>query len=881
MEVWRPMHLSKVENMASAGRLPRPGEFLAIRAEYPTAMRRSLPITLLLLGCLWMGSGGLGAQPPGYSIVDNQIRVETAEHWQSWTVAVGAASITPEGTVSPRFLRKRVNAALDAPKFGTDPPGGAVAGSNLEAARFILDGDPNTFWGPDLDDSARDWWIQLRLGRVVVVDSVVLRFAEEDQGDPFLQFDVMGWRRPPPLAPSKYNITGTGISALWVIYRTDRPNRSERRISFVPRTTEPANTEFEGDPLDVIHILLTDSDVDRRRQVGEQTYANLPADARGAIDHYRLSGSGRQTLTRAEAYANLPPERQGAVRYYRRERPRLAEVEVWTAGDNLNLGLVSAGARATLQTERSNQAQDLSTLVTDGDFSTGPSSPLFSREYITFFEDLGTIFWVDTIDFLTDYLGNAIYEFDVDVSDGSLAPDGSVLWSPVARERVSARFRSFDIGPTRVRYLRTRFRTRSGTAQISMMEALLYGEGYVAEAHLASDVIDLGGRKGLVTIEWEADTPEGTKLEISTRTGNTLSQRTIFRDSDGREVTEDRYRRRLPEVKKGEVTSYYEPGEEFSDWSLPYTRSGEEIRSPRTRRYLQVQVRVLADTTSKLGPPASLHSLRINLADLYTDNVTGEVWPTRVERIGEAEPRSYFLHPVFGSDDRGFDEIRVVATAATFLDVVEVRAGTRQDFLDGAERIIPAQAIVRAPTGRDTLVMRLPVMLRPGVELVEVRMETTVHGNSAAFEAAVKEAAYGGAWQLAEVGDATPMVNSETNVVVALADNRVLSELRIEPVVFTPNGDGVNDATTFSFGFSRVTGPKQLALSVYDLRGRRVRHLPRTRPDPRGSWTIPWAGDDDGGRPVPPGIYVVRLEVDAESDRAENTQRTGIVHVAY
>lgn len=844
-------------------------------------MRPAPQVARIVLGLLLTGAVNLWAQSTAYSIVDNQIRVETRQHWQSWKVAVGAASITPEGTVTPRFLRKRINAALDATEYGTDPQGGTVAGSNQDVSRFIIDGDLDTFWGPDLDDPAQNWWVQLRLGRVVVVDSVVLHFVGEDFGEPFQQFDVMGWRRPPPLSPSKYNITGTDISALWVIYRTDRPNKTERRISFVPRTTEPSNKEFEGDPLDVIHILLTDSDSDRLRQVAEQTYAELPVDARGAVDYYRLSGSGRQTLTSAAAYANLVPTRQGAIRHYRRERPRLAEVEVWTAGDNLNLGLVANGARTTLQTERLPKPKDLSTTVTDGDFSTGPSSPLFNGEFMTLFEDLGTLFWIDTLDFLTDYISGSIYEFHVEVSDGSLAPDGSILWREVADELVAARYRSFDIGPTRVRYLRSRFRTRRGTAQISLLETMLYGEGYVAEAKLTSDIIDLGGRKGLVTIEWEAETPSGTRLSISTRTGNSLSQEQIFHDSDGNVVTENRYRHRLPEVKRGAVTVLNVPGEDFSDWSLPYISSGEEIRSPRTRRYLQVQVRVLADTTSKLGPPASLGALYINLADLYTDDVTGEVWPTRVQHIGEPERRSYFLRPVFGNGDQGFDEIRVVATAAVVLDVVEVRVGTRRDFLDGSVTVIPAARIERSSTGPDTLTMRLPLRLDSAVELVEVCMMTTIHGNSAAFEAAIKETGYAGAWQLAEVGEATSMVQSETNVVVALADNRVLSELRVDPELFTPNGDGVNDETTFWFGLSRVGGPKEVALVIYDLSGRRVRILPQSRPDPRGVWGVSWTGDDDAGHAVPPGIYVVRLEVATDSERAEHTLRTRIVHVAY
>lgn len=124
-------------------------------------------------------------------------------------------------------------------------------------------------------------------------------------------------------------------------------------------------------------------------------------------------------------------------------------------------------------------------------------------------------------------------------------------------------------------------------------------------------------------------------------------------------------------------------------------------------------------------------------------------------------------------------------------------------------------------------------------------------------------------------------MRSETNVVVALDDNRVLSDLRVEPPLFTPNGDGVNDEATFLFDVNRVTGPKEVTLSIYDLVGRRVRRLTEARPDPRGLYRVAWAGDGDDGRRVPPGTYVVRLELGVDSDRAEGTLRTRTVAVVY
>ena len=56
-------------------------------------------------------------------------------------------------------------------------------GSGSVDAGALFDGDPDTFWEPDPDDPIERWWIEIDLGRTVLVDELVLRFAEEGNGD--------------------------------------------------------------------------------------------------------------------------------------------------------------------------------------------------------------------------------------------------------------------------------------------------------------------------------------------------------------------------------------------------------------------------------------------------------------------------------------------------------------------------------------------------------------------------------------------------------------------------------------------------------------------------------------------------------------------------
>lgn len=826
-----------------------------------TTEARAAAVAALLL------AAGAGAQEsPGYTIRDNVLRAETRRDWQGWSIAVGAATISPDGAVTPRFQRKHVDVAVEE--------GSAEAGSNVALAPLAFDGDPTTAWEPDLSAPKRDWWMELKLPRVVVVDSVVLRFVEEDLGQPFLQFLVAGWRHHPPLDPSRYVIIGTDISAFWEVYRTDRPNRTERRIAFVPRTTEKSNDAFEGDALEVLHIQVTDSEGLRYREVAEGTWKALAEADRGGVDYYRRSADGRQTLTTETIYRELGPGRQGRVRFFRRERPRLAEIEVWTNGDDLAHGVIKRGARNTILSR--GRELDIYSVVTDGNPTSGPS---FNSGGISYFLDLGTRFWVDAIDLLTDHPGGGALAYAIDLSDGSLAPDGSVLWRRNAiDERAEANFRHFAIEPTRVRYLRLRANLND---PISLTEVMLYGEGYVAEAVLTSPMIEIGGRRGLVAMAWDATTPPGTRIDIQTRTGSAIADSLVYLDSDGNIVTEERYTTRLPRVKKGPILVYKVPGPGFSGWCDPYAGSGEEIRSPRTERYLQIRARVVADTTSKYGPPAELRAIRIALADLYTDEIVGEVYPTRSLEVGVAEPRTFYLRPTYSNSEQGFDLIRIAATAPTELDVVDVAAGREADFRDGTARRFAADRIERQTSGRDTLLLQLPAMLRRGVERVEVRLRSTLYGHIAAFDAAVKASDSAGSWQLVEVGEAAAEVRSETNVVLSVEDNRLLSPLRVEPAAITPNGDGVGDAAVFRFELSRVTGPKEVRFVVHDLGGRRVRVLSQARLDPQGAYEVTWDGRDDYGDPVPPGTYLVRVAVDAESARADGTARLATVAVAY
>ena len=273
-----------------------------------------------------------------YSIdqVRSRIVVDRRSHWENWAFPRGVLEITDEGEMRPIFIRKNINAALDAQDFVNvmGIRGGiSDAGSNLRDAVNLLDGDPNTFWEPDPKDPLRDWWVAIDLGRLVSATKVVLRFVEEGEGDPFKQFTVF-------ISDGQLAFKGAKELSFWVIGRTTKSNRDQRVFEFEPFPRK--ESEVTGAPLQYLQIVVTDSDFGRADRISKESYDALGSADRGDIVYFRKTPSGEESISK-DGYDVLSADRKGSIQYYRRERPRLAEVEVWSIGDNISLRIKESG----------------------------------------------------------------------------------------------------------------------------------------------------------------------------------------------------------------------------------------------------------------------------------------------------------------------------------------------------------------------------------------------------------------------------------------------------------------------------------------------------------------------------------------------------------
>ena len=878
----------------------------------------------VLAGVLVLAWSAPGWAQQGYRREANRVVIDGPAHWEQWQSAT--AEVTDAG-VRPGFVRKStrmevdgrevvvpgVNAVLNAADFG----GGVRASGTGEAsAAALMDGRLDTWWEPDPDDPVRDWWVQLDLGRTVSATRIVLKFVDAELGDPFLHFKVT----------TSQGELSLGLPIFRTRYTTNTPVKGQRVFEIDLRTQSPTKWpavygDFTGDVINLVGIQATDSDFGKARQVSQSDYEGLPPDQQGDIEYYRLDSLGRRRLLGGkEDWDSLAGTgRQGPVVHYRRERPRLAEVEVWAIGDNIGPGVLERGG--TLTSVDDNGAEPA---VVDGHFfgELGNWSGIggFNPDQASVFQaqdlerqlliDLGGAFFLDNIRVLqrSQAFGHIkpFSDYRIQLSDGSRVAGGSLAWETVgvaenldtSNAPTSQTYNDFKFPLTKAKYFAFSYTlfprpADSGTLSFGLSEIQLFGEGFMPEVEITSafegDIpfIEVGRRaQNLTTIEWDADLPPGTGLALQTRTGDTVLELTHYLKKNGEPYpgTLEQAKKKWEEDKKffgdnavGPIVTEKLPGGDWSAWSQLYERSGDPITSPSPRRYVAIRAILLTDEP-QAAP--TLRSVALNFARPVARSLVAEVLPARLEEIGRGQLFSYLLRSTFDANSRGFDEILLEGPAGLEMDLqrVVVEAGEEPPvtYEAGGEHLEVMM------DGSDSLWVRLPapVEAAAGEARVELQFECTPYTYNSYFNGSARHSAFAGSWQRVEDGDANGITDSETTIVLALQPGDVLGPLQLSSPVVTPNGDGANDDLSARFSLTRISAPAPARVTVHDLGGRLVSTL-WDEPLPAGDHTLGWKGLDGSGALVPPGIYLLQVVVDLDSDSGGSTRSLRLVHVAY
>ena len=688
--------------------------------QFPTAIG-----ILLMLGVC----GDVWGQ--GYSIRGHSVIVDRSEEWRSWSFPIDIVEISEEGLVRPRRIQRDF-AVEELLAFGG---GVRDVGSNPEDAPNILDGDPETFWEPDREDPLENWWVEIDLGRLVSATEMMLRFSEN--GDPFLLFEVL-------VSDGRQAFDGSRLIGYRVLDRTTRPNTEQREFLYELEPGSKAAEGWTGAAIQYIRIEATGSRGDRAEEVTEGAYADLSEEERGAIEYLVEALPGEFVEVSQEQYEGVSEEERGPVRYYRRERPRLALMSVRSVGDNIALGILDRGGSLDYAGLGS------ATSAFDGSFTEQWESAAY-RPYLqsdgTLVADLGAGFWIDAVR-IVHSLGNRgqLPAYVLRGSDGAKASDGSLLWTTLAeREQIASGTERFeDTFPLqRARFLL--FRNLHPRNSFFINEIQIYGQGYVPEVVLTSDLIELGEARNLTTIEWEGHTPEGTRTEIRTRTGDELSEVKHFYDKEGNEITEQRWNG-LPGFSKGEVVVEPVPGADWSGWSIPYTASGDEMVSPSPRKYTMLQARLTSEDPERFP---ELDRIVLNFTSPIVRSVLGEISPEREVVPGQPTGFALFLQPTLLPSNPGFDRIRVTAPPGVEMELVGVSTGTEDAFLENtAETFAPDERGRFSSTsgdslrilgyGTDRMEIVLPEVVKIGdADLIRVEFRSVVYLNGTVFQASL------------------------------------------------------------------------------------------------------------------------------------------------
>lgn len=751
------------------------------RHSYPPA---GLALSLCCLALLVIGWRAASAQSTrGHLVTRNRITVDAAAHWRNWQLPIHAVDVSLDGEVRPHFFRERFNLLDDRDIFSRTLPelrrkkretailnidstetlnvkgeiildrkknplytyflrrGISRVGSNPGAAANILDGDPTTYWEPDLNDPFDDWWIELDLGLVVPVDSLALHFVEAGLGDPFLQFRVLAAPDQEAVQEKANKITFETVGG------TRAPNRDQRTFGF-SLDQEFSDPNWTGKMVQTIRIIVTETRGGRGALIDEAAWQDLPVADRGDIVYFIRDLRGVEEPVPREDFESLPPERQGRTDYYLRERPRLADVEVWGFGDNVSPGIVQGGGSLLLT-----GTGFVPGPAFDGDFNTTflhlVFSPTINRGIVTV--DMGATFWLDAMRVSSALPRLLIDGYIIRSSDGSRDTSGQLKWrrlSPREREdnsveRYQHLLDSFS-SPPRLRFLEMSIvsanpKRRGGyNTGPNITEYQLFTTAYPAEVRMTSELIELSTARNLGRITWEGDTPPNTTLEVRTRTGDLLGKVIRHFDKSGTEITPAAWKSLLGSYR-GPVDTSYVPTSGWSPWSRAYQEPGDRVTSPGQRKFAQIQVEM---TTSDRLAAASIRAIEIELLDPVAERIFAELWPPTVTAAGRIDTFDVFVQPnfisaPFSSRSLGFDEILLTMPTSQNPELLEVGLDAGDDqpeqvFRPSGDADIFVDSdgtqlqILRS--GSDSVWVRLPVALNVLADADRVYNRITLEG---------------------------------------------------------------------------------------------------------------------------------------------------------
>ncbi len=362
--------------------------------------------------------------------------------------------------------------------------------------------------------------------------------------------------------------------------------------------------------------------------------------------------------------------------------------------------------------------------------------------------------------------------------------------------------------PMLARFVKVSFDVIDRFSSTVISEIEVYGVGYLSSGSYVSKVIDVGQPVNWGWAEFDFDLPEGTDVGLQFRTG----------------MTDDR--------------------RSFSQWS-PEIKVKDILKVAEPRRYIQFKANL--STASTETPVLKKLTIYYN-KNLVAKNILIEVEPQVVPILKRTQITCNFDIEV-DENSLGIDTLVIFTPSPATLDAVTLN-GNPVAF-DAV--VSPDYVKVFFPQSIKTssrLAVKLSLTLYLDVnEFPSVAISKLTPNNPQFIDSRLRGS-----------------TNTQTVFTTDVPD-KLIVDLQITPNPFSPNGDGLNDKAQISFFLANLNVERNLKIQIFDLTGKLVKTVYDGQSKAFAyisSNSFTWDGRDDSGKTVRPGVYLLRVAIEAD-----------------
>lgn len=364
--------------------------------------------------------------------------------------------------------------------------------------------------------------------------------------------------------------------------------------------------------------------------------------------------------------------------------------------------------------------------------------------------------------------------------------------------------------PIIARFVKISFDVVDRFSSTVIAEIEVYGVGYLSSGEYYSKVIDVGQPVNWGWAEWEAELPEGTGITFQFRTGSSPS-------------VNDSWSQWSPEISSFEVMKVTEP-----------------------RRYIQFKVNL---STSSTETPILKRLSIFYHKKLVAKSITLEVEPSVVPILKRTEITCNFDVEV-DNNSLGIDTLIIFTPSPANVESVTLNGNPV------AYSVISSPEYVK-------VAFQQPIN---SSSRISVKLSLTLYLDINEFPSVVISKMTASNPQFVDTRKRGNL-NSWT-VLTTDVPERLIVDLQINPNPFSPNGDGLNDRTQISFFLANLLVERNLKIQIFDLTGRLIKTIFDGQSKAFAyisSNSFTWDGRDENGRLVRPGVYLLRVAINADT----------------